>query len=146
MTLTVGAVAQTALYIGDVNTVPSPDTYVAIGNIATLGDIGTQFAKIAVESIDSGYTRQIKGTQSSPTFTLVMNRDDDDAGQLAVIAAAAVRNSLYNFKAVENDGGIVRFKGRVFMSVRKYGGVNALKQISTDIEVEPDSISFTAGS
>jgi hypothetical protein len=139
----VGAVAGTLFYIGTTESTPSPDDWVVIEDVANIGDLGTTFSKIVRESIGDGYTRQIKGTESVPTFPLVMNRDDDDAGQVAVLAASADRNSFYNFRVVENDGTVIVFQGRVFGFMRKYGGVNNLKQISCDIEVEPDSISVS---
>jgi len=151
--MTVGAVAGTKLYIAPPGTLPlSPDLWVLISKVANIGAIGNTFNKIAVESIDDGYTRQIKGTEMAPAFPLVMNRDDDDAGQGDVVDAAANRNDLYNFKLVENDGDgvseatatVITFKGRVYGAPRNYGGVNDLKQISTEIEIEPDSIVFTA--
>lgn len=146
----VGAVAGTKLYIGPAGTHPiSPDQFIEIGQIANIGDLGTQFAKIAVESIGDGYTRQIKGTESVPPFELVMNRKDDDAGQEDVQDASANRNTLYNFRLVENDGeGVlaastrIYFKARVFGFVRRYGGVNNLKQVVSGLEIEPDSIAI----
>ena len=148
----VGAVAATRLYIGPGGTLPlSPDAYVEITNISNIGDIGTIFTKIAVESVDSGYTRQIKGTQSTPTFPLVLNRKDDDAGQLEVLDASTDRNTLFNFRVVENDGEgdinastKIYFKGRIYGFLRKYGGVNNLKQVSSDVEIEPDTITVVA--
>jgi hypothetical protein len=146
----VGAVAGTKLFIGTTQTVPSPDLFTEIKQCANIGEIGTNFNKIAVESVGDGYTRQIKGTQLSPTFNLVLNRLADDPGQLALVAAAADRTSLYNFKIQDNDTARnntptqIFFKGRVFGSPITYGGVNALKQISSTIEVEPDSIIIQA--
>lgn len=149
----VGAVAGTKLYIGGTATiipspdVASPDIWTEIGNISNLGSVMTQFAKIAVESVGDGYTRQIKGTQSSPELALVLNRKDDDPGQLLVKAANNDRNTKYNFKVVENDlpiGGTVAtttvFKGRVYGFGSTYGGVNDLKKVNTSIEIEPDTI------
>lgn len=147
----VGAVASTKLYIGPATTglpaATSPDQFVEITNIANIGDVGLTFNKIAVESVDSGYTRQIKGTQMNPTFSLVLNRLDTDAGQDDLQDASANRNSLYPFRLVENDGeGVlgastrIYFLARVYGFLRKYGGVNNLKQVQCDLEIEPDSI------
>lgn len=148
--MTVGAVAGTKLYIGTTETSPSPDDWVEIKNISNLGNLMTQFAKIAVESVGDGYTRQIKGTQSVTPMDLVLNRDDTDPGQIAAKAASADRNSFYWFKIEENDiGSGARpttsvFKGRLYGSGSSYGGVNDLKKINTSLEVEPDSITVTA--
>ena len=73
----VGAVAGTILYIGNTDTDADEYEFTEIGEVANIGDIGTMFQKIAVESVGSGYTRQIKGTESAPAFELVMNRGDE---------------------------------------------------------------------
>jgi len=145
-----GAVAGTKLFIGGTaTTIPSPDniTWVEIGNISNLGSYGgTNFNKIALEQIGSGYTKQIKGTQLAPAMDIVLNRDDTDAGQVALRTASADRNSLYNFKVEENDIGTglnptrTVFKGRVYGYVTAGGGVNDIKKINTSIEIEPDSV------
>lgn len=148
----VGATAGTKLYIGGSATiipspdVASPDVWTEIGNVSNLGTVALQFAKIAVESVGDGYTRQIKGTQSSPEMVLVLNRKDDDAGQILLKAASTDRNTKYNFKIVENDIGsgtvatTIIFKGRVYGFGTVYGGVNELKKVNTSIEIEPDTI------
>jgi predicted Zn-dependent protease len=223
------AVAGTKLFIG---TIADPPVYTEIESVSNIGALGTSFSKIAVESVGSGYTRQIKGTESHPEFPLVMNRISGAPGQAAVIAASADRNSLYPFKLVENDapaastavvtvtiaapgvftdtahglsanapvkfsttgalptgltagttyyvkspttdaysvsstpggsaitttgtqsgvhtrstvpaGTTATFNGRVYGSPVSYGAVNDLKKINTSIEVEPDSLVYTA--
>jgi len=152
----VGAVAGTKCYIystaatAGVFAVPaSPDLWLEIGQISNLGNLMQQFAKIAVESVGDGYTRQIKGTQSVPEFALVVNRKDDDVGQVKLKAVLTDRNSLWWFKIAEND--ILTsnpttsfFQGRVYSGGSTYGGVNDLKKSNYNIEVEPDSISTVA--
>lgn len=144
--MTVGATAGTKLYIGTTETLASPDDFVLISDINNLGNLMQQFSKIAVEAVDSGYTRQIKGTESVPTMSLSLNRNDTDVGQIALKAAYSDRNALYNFRIVENDIGsgtratTTFFKGRVYNKGAQYGGVNDLKKTAVDIEVEPDSI------
>lgn len=152
--MTAGAVAGTKLYIGGTGaTTPSPDNvlWVEIGNISTLGAYGgTNFNKIALESVGSGFTKQLKGTQLAPSMDIVLNRDDADLGQVALKNASADRNSLFNFRVDENDIGTgtnptrTVFKGRVYGYATAGGGVNDLKRINTSIEVEPDTIIQTA--
>lgn len=151
--MTAGAVAGTKLFIGGTGaTTPSPDNvlWVEVGNISNLGSYGgTNFNKIALEQIGSGYTKQIKGTQLAPAMDIVLNRDDTDAGQVAMRSASADRNSLYNFKVEENDIGTglnptrTIFKGRVYGWVTAGGGVNDVKRINTSIEIEPDTVIVT---
>lgn len=144
--MAVGATAGTKIYI---STTVSPDIRVEIGNVSNLGEVSLQFAKIAVEQVGSGYTKQIKGTLSAPTLQLSLNRDDTDLGQIALKAAALVRNALYYFWIVENDivvtATVSSFSGRVYSTGTQYGGVNDLKKFRVDIEIEPDSIVTTQG-
>jgi len=141
-----GAVAGTKIYIGTIETVASPDDWIEIGQVSSLGDVGLTFSKIAIESVGNGFTFQIKGTQSAPSCSMVLNRDDTDAGQAAVRLASVDRNGKYNFKVVENDIGTgfsattAFFKGRIYGYGTSYGGVNAVKQVKFDIEIEPDTI------
>lgn len=99
--MAVGAVAGTKIYIG--TPALSPQVWVEIKDVKDIGALGVSFAKIAREQVGSGYTKQIKGTASAPAFPLVLNRDDTNAGQIALHAAALARNILYPFKLVEND-------------------------------------------
>ena len=148
-----GALAGTKLFIGGTaTTIPSPDntSWVEVKNLSNLGAYGgTNFNKIALESIGDGYTRQLKGTQLAPSMDIVLNRDDTDLGQIAVRNASNDRNSLYNFKVEENDIGTglnptrTIFKGRVYGYTTAGGGVNDIKRINTSIEVEPDTIVVT---
>lgn len=140
----VGPVAGTKLYIGTAETVPSPDDYIEIGDISNLGDISAQFNAITVESVGSGDSFDIKGTRKFPNFDLMLNRNDDDVGQIALKAASeAARGTLYNFKIKENDGGTIIWKGEVFGYGPSYGGVNALLSVKTSVSVRPSTLVIT---
>ncbi len=78
MTVTIGSVAGTKFFIGDSNDAPSPDNYIEVTNISSLGDLSQDFTPITVESIGSGDSTTIKGTRMFPNIALVMNRDDSD--------------------------------------------------------------------
>jgi len=148
MTVTVGAVAGTKFYIGpasvDAQAVTSPDQWVEVGDISNLGDLSQNFAEIAVESIGSGDSYNLKGTRSFPNVALTLNRNDSDTGQLAMkTASAAVRGTLYPFKIEEADGGTLLFDGEVFGYGPSYGGVNTLRTIKTSVSVRPDTYLWT---
>ena len=105
------------------------------------------FTEIKVESIGSGDSYSIKGTQDFPNFALVLNRNDSDAGQVALKAAAvAIRGTLYNFKIAEVDGGTSVWQGEVFGYGPVYGGVNVLRTVKTSISIRPSSLVITLGS
>lgn len=151
MTASVGPVSGTKFYIGPSGvlgeTAPtgtSPDIWVHVGEISNLGNISQTFTEIAVESIDSGDTYQIKGQRVFPNVTLTMNRDDSDAGQLALkTASAAARNTFYHFKIVETDGGTIVWMGEVFGYGPNYGGVAALRSVQTSVSIRPTTFIWT---
>src|SRR4051812_45717150 len=102
----VGTVAGTKFFIGAAGAIPSsPDLFIEVGEISSLGDISEAFNAVTVESIGSGDSYTLKGTRSFPDFQITMNRKDSDTGQAALkAAAAAVRGTLYPFKILEVDG------------------------------------------
>ncbi len=152
MTAGVGTVSGTKLYIGPAGGIPtSPDLFIEIGDISNLGDISQTFASIAVESLGSGDTYELKGQRSFPNLALVLNKNDSDAGQIALKAAsAAVRGTLYPFKIQEVDGGAttpgsVTWTGEVFGYGPAYGGVSNLKSVKTAVSIRPATITITLG-
>lgn len=141
----VGAVAGTKLFIGEAgaaaSTLVSPDNGTEIKDIANLGNLAQTFAEIPIESVGSGYSYNIKGTETWPNFTLTLNRNDEDPGQMALKSASqAARGTLYPFKVLDVDGSYAVWKGEVFGFGRNYGGVNDLKQVVTTISIRPDTI------
>lgn len=147
MTAGVGAVAGTKFYIGPAGAAPtSPDLWVEVGDISSLGDIALTFNKITIESVGSGDSYDVKGTRSLASFDLTMNRNDVDVGQLALKAAsAATRGTLYPFRVLDYDGGSAVWQGEVFGFGPSYGGVNTLRQVKTSVSIRPATLTLTAG-
>lgn len=141
MTVTIGAVAGTKFYI---SSTASPDQYKEVGDISNLGDVSRDFTEIKVESIGSGDTSSLKGTRNFPNIALTLNRNDADQGQgLMKTASEAVRGTLYFFKIVEADGGVMTWQGEVFGYGPAYGGVNTLRSIKTSVSIRPDTFVWT---
>lgn len=147
MTAGVGAVAGTKFYIGPAGSPPtSPDLWVEVGDIQNLGDISEQFSQVQVESIGSGDSYSLKGTRNFPNFELTMNRNDVDAGQIALkAAAAATRGTLYPFRVVDVDGGSAVWQGECFGYGPSYGQVNTLRMIKTSVSIRPSTLVLTLG-
>ena len=143
MTAAVGPVAGTKIYIGNTSSSISPDdtNFVEIGDVNNLGDLSLQFAQVRIESIGSGYSYSLKGTQEAPNLDLLLNRNDSDAGQIALKnASAATRGTLYNFKIVETDGGTAYWRGEVFGYGTSYGSVNDVRRVKTSVSVRPSTL------
>lgn len=152
MTAGVGPVSGTKLYIGAAGSIPtSPDLWTEIGDVSNLGDIQQMFDQIAVESLGSGDTYQLKGQRKYPNLDVVLNKNDSDTGQIALkAAAAATRGTLYPFRILESDGGAtsagyVTWQGEVFGFGPSYGGVSALRTVKTSISIRPSTVTLTLG-
>ncbi|WP_029581938.1 hypothetical protein [Bradyrhizobium sp. URHD0069] len=141
----VGPVSGTKFFTGPAGSPPtSPDQWIEVGDISNLGDLALQFAQIAVESLGSGDTYQLKGQRSLPNFELTMNRNDSDLGQLALKAAAeAARGTLYPFKILETDGGTAIWQGESFGYGPSYGGVSSLRSVKTSVSIRPSTLTIT---
>ena len=146
MTAGVGANAGTKFYIGPAGAAPtSPDLWVEVGDISNLGDIMDQFTEITVESLGSGFSYSIKGTENYPNLQLTLNRNDSDVGQIAMKAAsAATRGTLYPFRILDYDTGLgAVWQGEVFGFGRSYGTVNVLRSVKTSVSIRPSTIVLT---
>jgi len=141
----VGTVSGTKLYITDPGTpVASPDPWVEIKDIASLGNIAQTFNQVTVSSIGDGDDYSLKGQRSFPNFELTLNKNSDDAGQADLKDAADdARGTLYNFKIEETDGSSITWKGEVFGYGPNFGGPEALKQVVTSISIRPTSLVYT---
>jgi hypothetical protein len=148
MTAGVGPVSGTKFFIGPAGAIPSsPDLFVEVKDVASLGNIAQQFAAINVDSIGDGDTYTLKGQRSYPEFALTLNRNDSDAGQIALkAAAAAARGTLYPFKVLETDGGFATWRGEVFGYGPNYGGPNAIRTVVTGVSIRPSTLTITAAS
>lgn len=141
----VGTVSGTKLYITDPGTpVASPDPWVEIKDIASLGNIAQTFNAVTVSSIGDGDDYTLKGQRSFPNFELTLNKNSEDPGQTALKDASDdARGTLYNFKILETDGAIITWKGEVFGYGPNFGGPEALKQVTTSISIRPTSLVYT---
>lgn len=140
----VGTVSGTRLYITDPGTpVASPDPWIEIKEVASLGNIAQTFNAVTVSSIGDGDDYQLKGQRSFPNFELTLNKDNDDPGQQALKDAADdARGVLYNFKITEVDGSYITWQGECFGYGPNYGGPEATKQVVTSISIRPSSVVF----
>jgi len=141
----VGTVSGTKLFIADPgDIVASPDPWVEIKDIASLGNIQQAFNQVAVSSIGDGDDYSLKGQRSFPNFEVTLNKNGEDPGQQDLKDAADdVRGTLYNFKLLETDGSYVTWKGESFGYGTNYGGPEAIKQVVTSISIRPTSLVYT---
>lgn len=147
--MAVQAVAFTKLYIAPVQSVPSPDDFLQVGNIFNIGDLGMSFNEIATSDLSDGFDRTLKGTVKVVSFPVILNYDPSDLGQaLFRTAGENTENELYNFKVTYNDTittpSTWTFKGKVMGFLIKGGGPNDVRKVDSGISVEMDTLDFTA--
>jgi len=78
-------------------------TFVTIGKIESLGEIGPQSQDVTFTPLAGDTVQHLKGATDNGAITVVCAKDPLDAGQIAMLTAAAT-NFEYAMKIVENDG------------------------------------------
>ena len=76
--------------------------YVPIGNIENAGETGSEAEIVTGLFLDRRYARKSKGTRDNGVMTLVVARDSEDPGYLALVAAEKT-DFAYNFRVTLND-------------------------------------------
>tara|TARA_R110000782_G_scaffold47256_1_gene104025 strand:+ start:7877 stop:8341 length:465 start_codon:yes stop_codon:yes gene_type:complete len=95
------------------------DTFVEIGEVQSFSALSDTQNFSTFTSLTSGRTMQSKSSKSGDNVTVTVGYDPDDAGQIALRAAAAVTTqAAYNMKVVYNDPAAskpttIYFRGKV---------------------------------
>ncbi len=77
-------------------------SWVEIGWLESIGEFGDESAEITFDAIGEGRTQKLKGIRNAGNMDLVMGIVDDDAGQIALLAAEALPND-FAFKVEFNN-------------------------------------------
>lgn len=78
------------------------DTYAEVGEVENYGEFGDEANIVNFLSVAAGRNKKIKGSFDAGTFPLVVGRDSQDAGQAALVAAAATKYN-YNIRVTLAD-------------------------------------------
>lgn len=78
-------------------------SYVEVGLIETLGEVGDEANAVTGAALGDGRVRKAKGARDAGTMPVTVFHDPADAGQLAMIDAEASNNN-YAFKIILPDG------------------------------------------
>jgi hypothetical protein len=77
-------------------------TWVVIGGLEALDELGDETALISTPLLLTGRVRQLKGATTGSTTSIVLAAEPTDAGQIALIAAAKDMTSAeYSFRVNE---------------------------------------------
>ena len=77
-------------------------SWVEITWLETIGEFGDESAEITFDAIGEGRTQKLKGIRNAGNMDLVMGIVEDDAGQLALLAAE-LEVSDFAFKVIFNN-------------------------------------------
>lgn len=118
-------------------------TFVEIDGWSQMGTLGDSAAMISTDLINRGRTIKQKGTfnagQMQNVFAIIL----DDPGQLALIAAAKVRDN-YAFKLAMEDGSTRYFIALVMSAEEAGGGANTIQNLNASLEINSNIVTVTA--
>ena len=153
ITTTVGSI----LSIGGVRA-PATDTsaeyaaltWVAVGEIENLGEIGDEAAAVTFRSIADARVRKLKGAYDAGTLGIVVGRDPLNAGQIAMKAGAATKfEYAFKIEAADkldaNDTNSIYYFGALIMSQRdNYGEADNVVRTTFNLGINTPIIEVVA--
>ena len=110
-------------------------SFTEVGGVESFSDHGPEGAVVSHTPLATGITRQLKGAINPGQITITCADDPLDAGQIAMIAAAATRR-LYPMKVLAADGAdsndtdtVVYFGVRVLSAKANRGADGVSKRV-----------------
>lgn len=105
-------------------------TYVDIGSIESLGEIGPQSQDVTFTNINGDPVQHLKGATDNGAMTIVCGKDPLDPGQIALLTAASTKLE-YALRITEQDAAdandpdsVTYVRGPVMGGRKTLGGAN----------------------
>jgi hypothetical protein len=145
------AVAGSKFYLGPVKeptsidfvaadfTATSPDQYILVDGWMNAGRFGDNSAVITTPLINRGRDVKQKGTKNAGSMQNQFAIIDDDAGQIAIIAAAGTTDN-YAMKVTFLDGTTKYFCGLVMTAEEVGGGANTVRALAATVEINSNIV------
>ena len=108
-------------------------TFTAVGQVTDWTAGGQVYNVVTSNPIAQRSTDKYKGTFNNGADSITVNRDDDDAGQL-IILAALTDVADYAFEVTYQDGTIDYFTGKVVSFDTVAGGADSIVQKTIQLE------------
>lgn len=108
-------------------------TFTAVGQVTDWTPGGQVYNVVTSNPIAQRSTDKYKGTFNNGADSITINRDDDDAGQILVLAALAA-DTDYSFEVTYRDGTIDYFTGKVVSFDTVAGGADSIVQRTISLE------------
>lgn len=108
-------------------------SYTTVGQVTDWTPGGQTYTITTSNPINQRSTDKYKGTFNNDADSITVNRDDDDAGQVIVLAALTSDND-YTFKVTYQDATDDFFTGKVISTNTVAGGADSLVQRTIQVE------------
>ena len=108
-------------------------TFTTVGQVTDWTPGGQVYNVVTSNPIAQRSTDKYKGTFNNGADSITINRDDDDAGQVLVLAALAA-DTDYSFEVTYRDGTIDYFTGKVVSFDTVAGGADSIVQRTISLE------------
>jgi hypothetical protein len=108
-------------------------TFTAVGQVTDWTAGGQVYNVVTSNPIAQRSTDKYKGTFNNGADTITVNRDDDDAGQV-IILAALTDDADYAFEVTYQDSTIDYFTGKVVSFDTVAGGADSIVQKTIQLE------------
>lgn len=114
-------------------------SWTVVGEVTDLPEFGVSYNLVTHNPIADRQTKKYKGAYNNGTLSVVLARDDDDAGQIVALAALASDND-YSFRITYQDSTIDYFRGKVMSFTSAAGGVDSIVNRNMRIELSNDVV------
>jgi len=156
--MTVNTAGGAKIYIGPTAT-STTDTqgeyealsYVEVGEVEDLGQVGDEDADVAFTALNDSRVRHFKGPTDGGTIAVVAGDDTTDTGQAAMDAAFANKTEDYAFKleladelTLAGTPTTLYFRGKVMSMRRNVGNVSNVVRKNYNVGVNSDFIEVQA--
>jgi len=108
-------------------------SFTAVGQVTDWTAGGQVYNIVTSNPIAQRSTDKYKGTFNNGTDSITVNRDDDDAGQV-IILAALTDDADYAFEVTYQDSTIDYFTGKVVSFDTVAGGADSIVQKTIQLE------------
>lgn len=118
-------------------------TFVAIGEVESLGEFGGKTQLTNFIPLNSGIVKKLKGSTDYGTASMVIGLLDNDAGQVIIKEGfdGAGQYNIHSFKVVASDGSVTFFTAYVTSFVITTGGANDVRKASCELALNNKVVS-----
>ena len=114
-------------------------TYVVVGEVTDIGEVGREYAVATHSPIGSRLVKKFKGSYNNGSMAIQMARETSNAGQTA-LKAALLSDADYSFKITLQDLSKIHFVGKVTAFKNSVGSVDQITGSTCTVELNGDIV------